>query len=89
VDPNSGRIYEDVPNEENARRRGLVKITKQEHGRLIRLPEPQRPAELLAIRASHPLAMLPGMTADDVRQIRNAMKRERRARRSLAGGKSR
>lgn len=81
MDPNSGRIYDDVPDEESARKRGLVKLSKQEHSRLIRLPEAERPAELLDIRASHPLAMLPGMTADDVRQIRNAMKRQRRERR--------
>lgn len=81
MDLRSGRIYEDVPDEEDARRRGLVKISKQERGRLIQLPPPERPAELLAIRASHPLAVLPGMTPDDVRQVRNAMKRQRRERR--------
>ena len=81
MDVKSGRIYDEVPDEEDARRRGLVKITKHEHGRLIRLPPEQRPVELLAMRASHPLAMLPGMTRDDARKIHNAMKRQRRERR--------
>lgn len=80
MDVKSGRIYDDVPDEESARARGLVPITKQERGRLIRMPEPERPGALLAMRALHPLAVLPGMNRDDVRQIRNAMKRQRRER---------
>lgn len=79
----TGRIFDDVPDEENARERGLVRISKQERGRLIKMPEHERPPALLAMRAVHPLAVLPGMTTDDVRKIRNVLKRQRRARRGL------
>jgi hypothetical protein len=76
----TGEIRADFLKEEDAREKGFVPITKREAGRLLKMPPAQRPAALLEIRTFHPLARLPGLTTDDVRKLRNAAKRERRAR---------
>lgn len=81
MDPKSGRI-EMVESDDDARARGLVPLLEGERGRLIRLPPEKRPAALLQMRATHPLARLPGLSEDDIRQLRNAAKQERRARRT-------
>lgn len=80
MDVKSGKIYE-IPGNEDASDRGLVALSSKEARALRKLPEAQRPAELLQMRALHPLARLPGLTEDDIRKIRNAAKRERRSRR--------
>ena len=77
--PKTGRITR-VKDDDEAKARGLVRLSNREATRLRKLPEPERPAKLLEMRALHPLAQLPGMTKDDVRKIRNQMKRERRLR---------
>lgn len=80
MDPNSGKIHQ-VTDEADARAKGLVPLEDAEAALLKAMPEAQRPAALLAARALHPLGRLHGLTGDDVRQLRNAGKRERRARR--------
>lgn len=80
MNPNTGEIRADFLNEEQARKEGFVPISRREHGRLLKMPPPKRPAALVEMRAFHPLARLPGLTKDDIRKLRNAAKRERRAR---------
>lgn len=48
---------------------------------LLKMHEEFRPAALLALCRKHPLGRLPGMSEGDVRKLRNAGKRARRARR--------
>ena len=81
MDPNSGKIYR-TENDDEARERGLIPISEDEVKLLRKLPQHERTRELLTLRALHPLAQLPGMTVDDMRRLRNALKRQRRERTS-------
>ena len=76
--PRTGKIVELPPTEKP---HGLIPLSRGEARRLSKLPLAARGPTLVVERAAHPLAQLPGMTKDDVKQIRNAMKRARRARR--------
>lgn len=83
MDANSGKIVL-IEDEADARAKGLVPLSEAEAAVLKALPEAQRPAALLKSREVsplHPLGRLPGLTEDDIRKLRNAAKRDRRARR--------
>lgn len=80
MDPNSGRITRELTAAQ-ARAEGLVPLSAREAAELEKLPEPQRAGALITLRAMHPAAKLPGISPEDHRKLRNAVKAARRSRR--------
>jgi len=72
--------------EEDAKAAGYgIPLTKERAERLRGVPRSERAgvleAEVRALAKLHPLGKVEGLTDEDIRKIRNAAKRERRARR--------
>jgi hypothetical protein len=81
MNPNTGSIAT-FETDDDAKQAGhTVPLTKKLAGRLLQVPRKLRAAMVLNVSSKHPLGRLPGLTDEDIRQLRNAAKRERRARR--------
>lgn len=81
MNPNTGSIATFETDDDAIQAGHTVPLAKKLAGRLLQVPRQERAAMVLNISTKHPLGRLPGMTDDDVRKLRNAAKRERRARR--------
>jgi hypothetical protein len=81
MNPNTGSIATFETDDDANRAGHTVPLTKELAGRLLQVPRGMRAAMVLNVSNKHPLGRLPGLTDEDIRQLRNAAKRERRARR--------
>lgn len=84
MNPDIGAIAH-FETEEDAKKAGYtIPLTKELAGKLQQMPRQDRlkliSNDVRHIADLHPLAQLAGMTDDDVRKLRNAAKRARRAR---------
>jgi len=77
---NTGRIHQAPAELSQELENKLHRLTATEAEKLWKLKQESRLEALEQMRA-HPLAQLDAMTADDVRQLRNALKAQRRKRR--------
>lgn len=81
MNPNTGSIAL-FETEEDAKKAGHTVPLKEElAGRLLQVARQERAEMVLNISTTHPLGRLPGLTDEDIRKLRNAAKRARRARR--------
>ena len=81
MNPNTGAIAY-FETDADAKAAGhTVPLSKEVASHALKVPRSERASTVLDFAKLHPLGRLPGMTEDDIRQLRNAAKRARRARR--------